>query len=258
MGRPTKLERPRVFRCFAPTIAFALVLGLVPGPGRAQTNIDQGKSPAEIFSQDCATCHKTARGLANGRSSATLAGFLVEHYTSSRDQAAALAAYVMGAGGGDSVPATAQGHGPKPPTPDRGRAALDESKPAPTRQTGRTDESRPATAKLQPPAGDESRRPPVDVPSAVQEPASPATPGRRPATAYRRDVPPPTPATRSRNKREPDYAPPAEPAAVVAEPSATTSAPAQEVVPVPAASAAAPANGDSGTSAPVPRDDIPD
>lgn len=250
-----------MFRCFAPTIAFALVLGLVPGPGRAQTNIDQGKSPAEIFSQDCATCHKTARGLASGRSSATLAGFLVEHYTSSRDQAASLAAYVMGAGGGDSVPA-ALGRGPKPPTPtpDRGRAALEEPKPSPTRQTGRTEETRPATAKLQPPTGEESRRPPTDVPAAVQEPAGPATPGRRPTTANRRDVPPPTPAARSRNKREPEYAPPPEPAAVVAEPSATTSPSVQEVAPgsAPAASAAAPANGDAGSSAPIPRDDIPD
>jgi hypothetical protein len=247
-----------VFRCFAPTIAFALVLGLVPGPGRAQTNIDQGKSPAEIFSQDCATCHKTARGLANGRSSATLAGFLVEHYTSSRDQAAALAAYVMGAGGGDSVSA-APGRGPKPAVPDRGRAALEESKPAPTRPTGRPDEARPATAKLQPPAADESRRPPAEVPSVVQEPTSPAAPGRRPATANRRDIAPPPPA-RNRNKREPEYSqPPAEPAAAVAEPT-MTSPPVQEMAPAsaPAASAAAPANGDAGTGVPIPRDDIPD
>ena len=40
------------------------------------------------------------RGLANGKDSAALTDFLREHYTTSRDQAAALAAYVLGGRGG--------------------------------------------------------------------------------------------------------------------------------------------------------------
>ena len=57
-------------------------------------NIDQGKSPADIFANDCAACHKSTRGLANGQNSLALSSFLREHYTASKDQANALAAYV--------------------------------------------------------------------------------------------------------------------------------------------------------------------
>ena len=110
-----------MFRGVAPAIA--LFIGLVPIMAQAQTNIDQGKSPAEIFANDCATCHKSARGLANGRGSSGLASFLAEHYTASKDQAAALAAYVMGAGGGEAAPAA---RGPKPASaPDRNRASAE-------------------------------------------------------------------------------------------------------------------------------------
>jgi mono/diheme cytochrome c family protein len=133
MGQPKKPREAGVFRGVAPAIG--LFIGLVPviapvmAPvmAQAQTNIDQGKSPAEIFANDCATCHKSARGLANGRGSSGLASFLVEHYTASKDQAAALAAYVMGAGGGEVAPAN---RGPKPASaPDRNRASTEPAVP---------------------------------------------------------------------------------------------------------------------------------
>jgi hypothetical protein len=240
-----------VFRRFAQAIGlvFGLALGLAPVLARAQTNIDQGKSPAEIFANDCATCHKSPRGLASGQGSASLAGFLVEHYTSGRDQAAALAAYVMGAGGGERVPAT-QGRGPKVVP-----AVGEEAKPTrPVRPAGKPDEGAPATAKLQPPAGEETKRPPGDVPSIVQEPG---TAGRKPV-AGRHDVPPTT-ATRGR-RQDRETAPPAqepEPTAIVASPR-PTEPPAQNASPALGPSAAVPANSDSGENTPVPRDNIPD
>ncbi len=92
-----------MFRRLVPIIglfAAGLWAGLGTSPAWAQVNIDQGKSPAEMFNGDCGTCHKSAKGLANGRNSGALAGFLREHYTSSAQQAASLAAYVLGAGGG--------------------------------------------------------------------------------------------------------------------------------------------------------------
>ena len=199
-----------MFRGVAPAIG--LIVGLLPAMAQAQTNIDQGKSPAEIFANDCATCHKSARGLANGRGSSGLASFLVEHYTASKDQAAALAAYVMGAGGGEAAPAA---RGPKPAAaPDRNRASAE---PPPSRPAEKPDQAPPAAGRQGP-----------------------------------------QPATASRNRRnEPVSASPAQqPAAVVAEP-APSSPPAQES-PVPGPSAAAPANPDSGETAPVPRDNIPD
>src|SRR5271165_5492165 len=85
-------KESRVFRRFAPMIGFVAALGsglcasLAPVPAQAQVNIEQGKSAAEMFNGDCATCHKGAKGLANGRNSAALAGFLREHYTSSAQQ----------------------------------------------------------------------------------------------------------------------------------------------------------------------------
>ena len=92
-----------MFRRLVPIIGFivaGLWAGLGSSPVWAQVNIDQGKSAAEIFNGDCGTCHKSAKGLANGRNSGALAGFLREHYTSSAQQASSLAAYVLGAGGG--------------------------------------------------------------------------------------------------------------------------------------------------------------
>jgi mono/diheme cytochrome c family protein len=60
----------------------------------------QGKTPAQIFANDCAACHKPTRALANGKNRFALTEFLREHYTTSREQAAGLAAYVLGAGFG--------------------------------------------------------------------------------------------------------------------------------------------------------------
>ena len=217
--------------------AIGLLVGLLaPVQAHAQQSIDTGKTPAEIFAIDCATCHKGARGLAHGKTSSELASFLAEHYTASKDQAAALAAYVMGAGGGDAVPA--QARGPKtPPSTDHPAAAVDQQKPSapghlPGKPNGKPEEVPSATAKLQP---EEEKKPPG------------ALPGRQPPAA--------------RNHRNgPEPVPSASPSgAVVSEP-APSSAPAQEATPpeAPAQSAAAPGNAEPGESAPVPRDDIPD
>lgn len=89
---------------------------LAPALAQAQTNLDQGKSAAQIFASDCAECHKSQSGLAKGRNSEALTEFLREHYTTSRNQAAALAAFVLGV------------RGPKP-APDRANASVEEAKP---------------------------------------------------------------------------------------------------------------------------------
>jgi hypothetical protein len=233
VGHSKKPLRPKVFRSFF--YAVGLFAGLMPALGHAQTSIDAGKSPGEIFQTVCTTCHKSARGLANGRGTSGLASFLAEHYTSGKDQAAQLAAYVMGAGGGDAAPA--QG---RKPAADANRAATEESKPSPQRAKP---DSSGASAKLQPPGTEEPKRS-GDVPSIIQER------GRKPAAGQ--------PATASRGKpgSEPEVkpaSPPPEPAhAAVEQPKP----PVQESTPAPVA--AAPANADVGDSAPVPRDNIPD
>jgi hypothetical protein len=186
MGQPTKSREAGVFRGVAPVIGLLLVLA--PAMAQAQTNIDQGKSPAEIFANDCATCHKSARGLANGRGSSGLASFLVEHYTASKDQAAALAAYVMGAGGGEAAPA----RGPKPgAAPDRNRASAE---PPPSRPAEKPDQAPPAAGRPgpQPATASRTRRnepasaPPTQQPTAVvaepttSSPSAPESPAAVP------------------------------------------------------------------------------
>ena len=206
----------------APTIVLAL--GLAPATAHAQTNIDQGKSPGEIFANVCASCHKGARGLAKGRGSSELASFLGEHYTASRDQAAAMAAYVLGAGGGEPAQARTA---PKPAAPGKPeeppKTAAHPGNPG-TKPQAKPEEPGQATAKLKP---EEEKKPP---------------PGRQPPGA---------------NRTRPGMS---QPAAASAEPPAS-GAPVQENAPPPAPpaqSVAAPANPDSGETAPVPRDDIPD
>src|ERR1700756_1308600 len=102
---PAERERTEgvsVFRRLMPVIGLVWVMAVAvvfAGPTLSQTNIDQGKPASELFANYCAVCHKSTRGLANGRSSLTLSLFLREHYATSSQQAAALAAYVIGAGG---------------------------------------------------------------------------------------------------------------------------------------------------------------
>lgn len=229
--------------------SFAVVIGalagLAPVLAHAQVSIDQGKSPAEMFSNDCATCHKGARGLAKGRGSSELASFLVEHYTSSKDEAASLAAYVMASGGGESPPAT-QGRGVKPGSPST-RAAVEEPKPEgkpahepgkPDREAKKPEERSPTNARLQPPA-EESKKP-GDIPSIMQEPGT-----HQPAIVRDRH-------------REP-VAAPAQPAPAAAEAPASPEPEHAAAPPAPETGAVAgPANAASGEGEPVPRDNIPD
>jgi hypothetical protein len=176
----------------------ALALGGAP-VARAQTNIDQGKPASELFANYCAVCHKSIRGLANGRGAPALSQFLREHYAASREQAAALAAYVIAAGG--NAPASkperakveepktqdprTQGQGkprptssasakPEPDKPGRGRPpGRDEGGAAPEQQ-----ENAPVAAA--PPASQVPSQLPSQVPSQVPT-AEPASPSMRPA-----------------------------------------------------------------------------
>jgi len=201
-----------------------LLAGLAPAWAYAQTNIDEGKSPAQIFAAACAECHKSIRTLARGKSSYTLTDFLQEHYTTSRAQAAALAAYVLSARGSEAGAAAARGQGAKPQ--GQKPAAAEESPQAKQQSRGKPEAATPATARLH------QQPPPTAMRNRRKEPAAPAAiePG----------------------------AVPHEPAAVVAEPAAPAETPGQETSPSPAAAASPPAEAGSGEAAPVQRDTIPD
>jgi hypothetical protein len=74
-----------------------LVLGAIYsliGAAAHGQNIDQGKSATRLFADSCATCHRSARGLARGRFRPTLFLLLQDHYTSSASAAWELASYL--------------------------------------------------------------------------------------------------------------------------------------------------------------------
>jgi hypothetical protein len=104
----------------------------------AQGNLDQGKTAAQLYASACATCHKSPPSVSKTRWFFGLESFLREHYTSSRESAAILAAYLDG-----QEKALAQSQ--------RGRLA---------RQTGQT---RPAESRASA-FGEDIPRPPADIP----------------------------------------------------------------------------------------------
>jgi hypothetical protein len=79
-------------RCIRLAIG-ALVL-CAAAPAAAQGNLDEGKTAAQLFAADCANCHKSPQSVSSTRWFFGLESFLTEHYTSSRQSAAILAAYL--------------------------------------------------------------------------------------------------------------------------------------------------------------------
>lgn len=85
---------------------FAALLAAEDGYAQgAQGENYSAKPPAVLFSSDCtgSGCHGGPQGLAKGRSSTDLSAYLREHYTNSRQSAAALAAYLLGVPGGNNA-----------------------------------------------------------------------------------------------------------------------------------------------------------
>jgi len=132
---------------------FAVATGVLAlaGPAAAQENLDAGKSPAQLYASDCAICHKTPQGLAaKGGGVLGLESYLREHYTASKESAAAIANYLRGVGGGPAAPAAAR-TGPK--RPPKGDAKGDEKPKAgeaekPTEKMGeKPADQKPAAGK---------------------------------------------------------------------------------------------------------------
>jgi hypothetical protein len=192
LAQRERIQGVSVFRRFVPAIGVASVVAIVVssgGPTRGQTNIDQGKPASELFANYCAVCHKSTRGLANGRNGLTLSLFLREHYAASRDQAAALAAYVISAGG--NAPAA---------KPERARS--EEPKGQETRgQDSKGHEAKPRAASASPKSepekplregqpgreeatpGQEEPAPVIAAPAASPSPSSAEAPEMRSTTS---------------------------------------------------------------------------
>ena len=144
-------------------LSAAVVVGAAEA--HAQSNLDAGKSPAQIFSDTCNACHRSPREL-----KPSSAGFLREHYTTGGREAAAMAGYLASVG---SDPRAVQQR--KPPV-------LGAGKETPPSETA----SKPTQPA--PPAQSQALQPPQTVPPGLEpgkppenQAALPATPqGRRP------------------------------------------------------------------------------
>jgi mono/diheme cytochrome c family protein len=125
----SQLARPRKpWRSLLALCIFLGAISVVIGGAALAQNLDQGKSAPKLFADGCATCHRSARGLAKGRFSLTLYLFLQDHYASNSSSAWALTSYL------ESVDS---------PKPGRSRAAAAKASPPATS---------PSRSSLRPPA----------------------------------------------------------------------------------------------------------
>jgi hypothetical protein len=131
-------------------------------PAQAQSNLDAGKTPAQIFSDTCAACHRSARELRP-----TNAGFLREHYSTGGREAAAMAGYLAAVG---SDPRAVQQR--RPP----GQGAPAEAAARPTQTTPGVDPARPAETRTALPTATPGRNGPSSAEPAKPQTAKPRRP----------------------------------------------------------------------------------
>jgi hypothetical protein len=136
---------------------------LTAGAASAQ-DFTAGKTPAQLFSSDCATCHHLPNGLGKKYDAGSLAAFLRAHYTTKLDSAGALAKYVMGFATLRAAPIT-------PPSADE--AGVARSGEGTRRRTSNLsgDGEKPARPRA------EANRADVNNPEAPRPPAGPTPPG---------------------------------------------------------------------------------
>ena len=134
-----------------PRWAGAAALALcIAAPAAAQENIDAGKSPAQLYAQDCAICHKTPHGLTKAVGAYGLQNFLREHYTASRESAAAIAGYLAAIDRGPAPRAAKRG-----PKKEAAKNREEKGKKAGEAKPAKAEDAKPAT----PPAGKADAKP---------------------------------------------------------------------------------------------------
>src|SRR5262249_29358540 len=169
------MERKRLCQRVA-WLAVVVSTGWLVNSAVARETLDRNKSPAQTFASDCAACHKSPQGLA--RSAGGLfgvEGFLREHYTSSKESAAALANYLRSQDSGPARPSTSRatkGNQSKPKDKKKAAPKPAEVKAADRKRGRAPGDARPTEGRppdIMPP----ERRPPGPTPPAAAE-AKPA------------------------------------------------------------------------------------
>lgn len=138
-------------------LAICIVALAFAGSASAQENLDQGKSGAQLYASDCAICHKSPGALGKAGGLFGMESFLRQHYTASRESAAAIANYLKGQSEGPVGPAkkagnkkAAKGEGKKggDKKPDGAVTLPGDNKPVESKPSEpKASESKPADAK---------------------------------------------------------------------------------------------------------------
>jgi len=137
------------------------------GAAGAQESLDQGKTPAQLFASDCSICHKSPQGLTRAGGIRGLDSFLREHYTASKETAAAIAGYLRAMDTGPAGPArtskrTAKGDDKKKPGAKPGEENGTDNKPG----------AKTAEPKSSEPKSAEPKAPEIVAPESKAAPAA--------------------------------------------------------------------------------------
>jgi len=165
-------------------LGLGAAFALASGAAQAE-NLDAGKSAPALFAATCATCHSSPRGLAKDRGSGGLASYLQEHYTSSPQSAAALAAYLIANPGnprGKQAPVVRNPTGPEERAAKQGEAKSERETRTPHTATMRPDSMIEPTEQKR--SNTEAAKGHAKRPQTKQEvPAAPAASGAEPTAA---------------------------------------------------------------------------
>jgi hypothetical protein len=153
------------------------------GGAAAQDSLGQGKTPAQLFASDCASCHKSPQGLAKSGGLFGVQSFLRQHYTASKESAAAIAGYL------EAVDRAA-GPAPREARPKRAKG---DAKPAAGKKTEpakpgdaktpdtKTPDAKPADSKAAEPKASEAK--PTEAKPAETKPVETKPAETKPAEA---------------------------------------------------------------------------
>jgi hypothetical protein len=143
--------------------------------------LDRGRTAAQLYASDCADCHRNPKAVGRTLSGGSLAGFLREHYTASKESAAALASYLS---------AMAPDPAPRKPASSTARPAA--GKPPTSREPGKGAEGQTGA-----PAAKPGQATPATPAEPAAEPKTPAAEAPKPAAPVEKPPvsdakPPPT------------------------------------------------------------------
>jgi hypothetical protein len=153
------------------TLGAVVLMAALPAQG--QSNLDAGKSPAQIFADTCNACHRGPRELRP-----TNAGFLRQHYTTGAQEAANMAAYLAAVG---SDPRAVQQR--RQPAMGAGRGTATEATRGTTAPATSSDRGKQPETQSGSPAAGNGRRTPATPEQAQSAPgATPDAAGQRHGT----------------------------------------------------------------------------